>query len=221
VQPDVAYYMADCRCRGDDLIDQVTLLHNDARPAGRMPKLAAHRPPGHAHLAFSVLLWSRARDAVLMQRRSGAKDLFAGRWGNTCCSHPTAHEPIEEAARRRLAEELGIVIDARLRPWAGFWYCAADPSSGLVEIEYDVVLVGQIGSHVEPLPDPTEVQDVAWIPFGRAFRLAGTTDVAPWLDGVLRAATGPRQLLPPHLPGMGDRVLPSDDGASPAAACLR
>lgn len=169
----------------------VVVLDAAATVVGEMDKLAAHSRPPTPHLAFSVVLFDAA-GATLLQRRAAAKYHFAGRWSNACCSHPRPGEPLRQAARRRIAEELGIRCDT-LEVRGAFWYRAEDPASGLAEHEYDVVLIGQT-DHV-PRPNPVEACDVA-LRTPEDVLEACVQDPAsytPWLPMVLETALGPPQ----------------------------
>jgi len=74
-------------------------------------KSEAHRK-GLLHRAFSIFVFNTARQ-VLLQRRAEHKYHPGGLWSNTCCSHPRPGERIEEAAHRRLWEEMKISCPLR------------------------------------------------------------------------------------------------------------
>lgn len=175
---------------------RIVTVDAHGRAIGETGKLAAHAAPGTPHLAFSVLLFDEA-GRVLLQRRAAGKYHFAGRWSNSCCSHPRPGEDVMTAARRRLSEELGVWATSIERAGA-FWYQAQDPASGLVEHEYDVVLRGRIAG--APEPDPAEVGEVAWMSPAEARRLCERSpdEVTPWLAGVLDTAmAAPPDASPP------------------------
>jgi isopentenyl-diphosphate delta-isomerase len=176
----------------------VVVLDEAAAVVGEMDKLAAHGQPPTPHLAFSVVLFDTT-GAVLLQRRAAAKYHFAGRWSNTCCSHPRPGEPLRQAARRRIAEELAVRCDT-LDVRGAFWYRAEDPASGLAEYEYDVVLIGRTDDVARP--NPAEASAVA---------LRAPDDVlaacvhdpesyTPWLPMVLKTALGPAQRIAVDVP---------------------
>ncbi len=87
--------------------EQVVIVDADDTPTGVMDKLAAHRNGGALHRAVSACLVDD-RGRVLLQRRALAKYHFAGRWSNTCCTHPRPGEEPGVAIARRLGEELGV-----------------------------------------------------------------------------------------------------------------
>ena len=88
-------------------MEQVILVDQNDSVIGTMEKMEAHQK-GLLHRAFSVLLFNND-GKMLLQKRASHKYHSAGLWTNTCCSHPQPDERIEEAASRRLREEMGIV----------------------------------------------------------------------------------------------------------------
>jgi isopentenyl-diphosphate delta-isomerase len=142
-------------------VEEVELLDGSGRTVGVAEKLEAHRGEGLLHRAFSVFLL-RSDGAMLVHRRASAKHHFRDLWTNSCCSHPRPGEPIVDAAVRRVREELGIDLDpSSLREVGAFEYRARDEDSGLVEHEWDHVVLGR--SDVDPEPDPAEVGDWRWV----------------------------------------------------------
>ena len=166
----------------------VVLLDAAASPIGVAPKLEAHHAPGLPHLAFSVVLHD-THGRLLLQRRSRDKHHFRRCWANTCCSHPQPGESVRDAAARRVREELRITLERPVEPVGAFWYQAVDPDSGLVEVEYDVVLRGRLTTDAPVLePDRTEVDALRWVTIDQARSLTTNSHdraVAPWLTHVL------------------------------------
>lgn len=87
--------------------ENLILVDSNDQPLGTLPKRDCHLDDGTLHRAFSIFIFNRAGD-VLLQKRSDQKMLWPGYWSNACCSHPRAGEDAEEAAHRRLQQELGI-----------------------------------------------------------------------------------------------------------------
>ncbi len=86
--------------------DPVILVDADDVQVGTAGKLDAHQR-GLRHRAISVLV----RNAVgqfLLQRRSPANITPADCGPTPDCSHPLPGESVEDAARRRLAQEMGF-----------------------------------------------------------------------------------------------------------------
>jgi len=119
------------------MVEHVVLVDAQDRQVGTMEKMEAHEK-GLLHRAFSVFLFDNAGQLII-QQRAWTKYHSPGLWANTCCSHPRENEPIIEAGKRRLKEEMGM--DADLRPLFSFIYIA-DMGNGLIEHELDHVLVG-------------------------------------------------------------------------------
>ena len=83
---------------------------------------------------FVVVRSSHGR--VLLHRRSESKDLWPGRWDLAVGGVVTAGEGYDDAARRELAEEIGVTTSALLPLGAGRY---ADADVNLVARLYEVV----------------------------------------------------------------------------------
>ena len=141
---------------GSNDSDPVILVDANDVAIGTAGKLDAHRR-GLRHRAISALVRNSKRE-FLLQRRNPAKYHSGGLWTNACCSHPLPDETTAAAARRRLAEEMGITCD--LTPMFVFHYNLPVPG-GLIENEVVHVFGGQ---HDGPIkPDPAEVSEWKWI----------------------------------------------------------
>src|SRR5215216_5727538 len=93
-------------------MDEVVLVDIHDEPTGTMEKMAAHLTP-NLHRAFSVFLFDN-EGKMLLQQRAFSKYHSGGLWTNTCCSHPRPGEETLNAAKRRLAEELGVEANINL-----------------------------------------------------------------------------------------------------------
>jgi len=136
--------------------DQLILVDENDQEVGTGGKMAVHKN-GLLHRAFSVLVFN-SKGELLLQQRAKSKYHSGGLWTNTCCSHPKMGETTLQAAKRRLSEEMGLTCD--LKEVFSFCYKAAFPN-GLIENEYDHVLIGESDS--VPVTDKEEVDDWKWI----------------------------------------------------------
>lgn len=136
--------------------EQVILVDEQDREIGLLEKLEAHRL-GLLHRAFSVFIFN-SKGELLLQQRALDKYHSPGLWTNTCCSHPRSGESVLEAANRRLKEEMGLTTS--LQPLFQFVY-HAEFNNGLIEHEYDHVLIGF--SEELPQPNPAEVATTRYI----------------------------------------------------------
>lgn len=137
--------------------EQVLLVDLLDRPLGVTEKMKAHRQ-GLLHRAVSVLIFN-SRGEWLLQRRAAFKYHSGGLWSNACCTHPFPNEGSEEAAQRRLAEEMGLHCPL------SFLFCftyQAHLDRGLTEYEYDHVFVGRTDEM--PVINTTEVADWRYLP---------------------------------------------------------
>jgi isopentenyl-diphosphate delta-isomerase len=136
--------------------DPVILVDADDVQIGTAGKLDAHRR-GLKHRAISVLVRNGAGE-FLLQRRSPTKYHSGGLWTNACCSHPLPGENSADAARRRLAQEMGF--SCPIAPLFVFQYREPVPG-GLVENELVHVFGGRHDGAIKP--DPAEVSEWKWI----------------------------------------------------------
>lgn len=162
----------------------VELVDSAGRSLGSITVAQAHQVPGQRHRAFSVLLLSPDGSRLLLQRRAAAKLRFPSRWANSCCGHPRPGQSAVEAARQRMREELSLT-GVELTEIGVYQYQAEDPASGMVEHEYDHVLLGRLAPEEPLTPDPAEVAELRWVTPAELRELIDQPGVcAPWLAGV-------------------------------------
>jgi isopentenyl-diphosphate Delta-isomerase len=174
----------------------VVLLDEDGQAVGTADKAGVHHAETPLHLAFSCYLFDEDGN-VLITQRALHKRTFPGVWTNSCCGHPAPGEPIEEAVRRRVEQELGAPVTGLRLVLPRFRYRAEQ--EGVVENEMCPVFVGSLEGPVRP--DPEEVAEARWEPW-QPFRRAvldGTRTVSVWCR---------EQVL----------QLPADPVSAPAAA---
>ena len=157
--------------------ETLILVDSDDREIGHLSKGACHDGAGRLHRAFSVFLFNAAGE-LLLQQRSAGKRLWPLVWSNSCCSHPRRGEDVLDAARRRVAEELGI--DCEVEFLYKFEYNAAFGDAG-AEHELCWVLAGQHDG--DPQPNPNELAAWRWLtPAGLNAELNDDPDgFTPWL----------------------------------------
>jgi isopentenyl-diphosphate Delta-isomerase len=124
---------------------EVVLVNENDEAIGVMPKMEAHQK-GLLHRAFSVFIFD-SKGRMLLQQRAAEKYHGANLWTNACCSHPYPGETSEDAAQRRLKEELGFVTE--LKEVFSFTY-HAKVENDLIEHEYDHVFAGEYENGIYP-----------------------------------------------------------------------
>lgn len=117
---------------------QVILVNEKDEVTGTAGKMEAHQT-GLLHRAFSIFVFN-SKGEMLLQQRAIDKYHSGGLWTNACCSHPGPGEQIQEAAQKRLKEEMGFVIP--ITKSFEFVY-KANFENGLTEYEFDHVFVGE------------------------------------------------------------------------------
>jgi len=155
----------------------VVLLDDDGQAVGTADKAGVHHADTPLHLAFSCYLFDDAGN-VLVTQRALHKRTFPGVWTNSCCGHPAPGEPLEDAVRRRVEQELGTTVTDLRLVLPRFRYRAEQ--DGVVENEMCPVFVGSASGTVSA--DPDEVADARWEPWAafRAAVLDGSRTVSVW-----------------------------------------
>ena len=133
--------------------EEVVLINSNDEAIGTMEKIQAHRE-GLLHRAFSVLILNDIGE-MLIHQRTPEKYHSGGAWSNACCGHPRPGESSQQAAERRLHEEMGFTVP--LKKLYHFTY-RTDLGNGLTEHEFDHVYLGVYNDI--PVPNPNEV--AAW-----------------------------------------------------------
>lgn len=137
-------------------MEKVILVDHNDMPIGIMEKMEAHRK-GELHRAFSVLIYNM-HGKMLLQKRAFDKYHSGGLWTNACCSHPAPGERMEDAARRRLREEMGIDLEPE---FAYKFIYKINLDKNLIEHEYDYVFHATFNG--EPAINTKEVEDWKYV----------------------------------------------------------
>lgn len=155
--------------------EQVVLVDEDGRPIGVADKATVHGPRTPRHLAFSCYGFDAA-GRFLVTRRAHSKRVFPGVLTNTCCGHPAPGEALEDAVRRRLADELGLGAVDLCLVLPDFAYRAS--AGGIEENELCPVFVATLVG--TPTAAPDEVDLIDWWTWD-AFLAAGRAgELSPW-----------------------------------------
>jgi isopentenyl-diphosphate Delta-isomerase len=158
--------------------EQVVLLDETGAAIGTALKSEVHGTDTPLHLAFSCYVFD-AEGRLLITQRAHRKLTWGGVWTNSCCGHPAPGEPIEDAVRRRVGQELGLTLADLWLVLPAFRYRAV-MADGTVENEMCPVFVATTAD--QPRFDPDEVAGSEWVPWPefRSQVLAGTREVSPW-----------------------------------------
>ena len=135
-----------------------------------------HKGEGKTHLAFVAFIID-SKERVLLTKRSKTKSLWGGYWDATVVSHVLPEETIEETAKRRGKEELGI--EAEFKSIGAFYYFAKYGEDS--ENEYCHVLIGRTEKQV--YPNPVEIEEIKKISLeGLLKDIKNNPDVyTPWI----------------------------------------
>jgi len=140
------------------MIEYVVLVDRENNEIGTAPKDMVHTKDTPLHRGFSCFVFNNKKE-VLVTQRSLTKKTFPGVWTNTVCGHPGKGETSVDAARRRLQDELGLVV-RDLVEVSPYRYRFTD-RNGIVENEICPILMGFTNDN--PVPNEGEVADWKWI----------------------------------------------------------
>ena len=157
--------------------EKIVFVDEDDMPIGTGDKLPSHTGDTKLHRAFSIFLFN-SKGEFLLQQRALSKKTWPGIWSNSCCGHVKLHESYQNAAKRRLLQELGLSGVELTLMLPNFRYRAE--KDGIVENEICPVFVGFTDK--VPVPDPDEVEVVKWVSWsGFAASLDDPeTQISPW-----------------------------------------
>ncbi|QEM82258.1 isopentenyl-diphosphate Delta-isomerase [Halomonas binhaiensis] len=161
--------------------EKIILIDNDDNPIGAEEKLKVHQL-GLLHRAFSIFIFD-SNGRLMLQRRALHKYHSAGLWTNTCCSHPRWGEATDDAATRRLREEMGFITN--LLRVDSILYHAKVPG-GLIEHEFDHIYIGLFDG--SPKLNPDEADTWKWISISELFHEESTNpdQFTAWLTIIVR-----------------------------------
>lgn len=136
--------------------EKVILVDGHDNETGEMEKIEAHKK-ALLHRAFSIFVFND-RGEMMLQQRASSKYHSPGLWTNACCSHPRPGESTEEAAKRRIVEEMGFSCPMK-ESFTFIYHAPFD--HGLTEHELDHVFIGTYNG--DPKINRNEVENWKWI----------------------------------------------------------
>ncbi|MEW6426406.1 MAG: NUDIX hydrolase YfcD [Thermodesulfobacteriota bacterium] len=151
--------------------EEVLIVDEDDRPVGTAPRWRMRRDR-LIHRASYILVFNRGGE-LFVQKRTATKDIFPGYFDIAAGGVVLAGESYEQAARRELAEEMGVA--AELVPHFTNYY--ADGGNRVW---------GKIFSCVHDGPfrlQPEEVESGCFIPLAAIEAMAATHPFTP--DGLI------------------------------------
>lgn len=137
----------------------VVLVDEKDNVLGYGEKFVTHKIPVALHRAISILIFNKDKSQMLVTKRADDKPTWGGFWSNAVCTHPFPEETYQEAAERRIFEELGF--KTKLTESFYFIYDALMQNKIWGEHELDHVFVGFYDGPINQ--DPAEVSDYKWV----------------------------------------------------------
>ncbi len=163
---------------GDNPAEVFDLINERDEVIGRITRGEAHANPRLLHRSVQVLVFDSA-GRVLLQRRSGHKDLFPRYYCASASGHVAAGDDYLATARRELLEELGIDVPLQ--------YVGKEVVSSAYETEMTALFVARSDGPFRFHPTETDGGDYySWAAAMAALR-AGSLPMTPALMAALDA----------------------------------
>jgi len=171
-------------------MEHVVLVDDQNNEIGTAPKDTVHTKDTPLHRGFSCFIFNDKKE-LLITKRASLKKTFPGVWTNSVCGHPGKDESVVSAVRRRLGEELRLVVRDLIEV-SPYRYRFAD-KNGIVENEICPIFIGYTNDN--PTPIEGEVEEWKWISW-KAFlkEIENNPDVySPWSreEAVILQRTNP------------------------------
>lgn len=141
-------------------MELVVLVDDQNNQIGTAPKETVHTDHTPLHRGFSLFLFNKNHE-LLLTRRAETKQTFPGVWTNTVCGHPAPGEDVTIAAKRRLKDELGLIVED-VKVISPYRYTCSD-SNRIQENEICPILVAFHDGY--PTPNLQEVGEWKWMPW--------------------------------------------------------
>lgn len=132
-------------------------------------RVVTNKIPVSLHRAISIVIFNKDKSQMLIAKRAESKPTWGGIWSNAVCTHPYPNETYQNAAERRLFEELGI--KTKLSEAFNFIYEAKMSAQGESSLgggdcvwgehELDHVFTGFYEGEIKA--DPNEISEFKWI----------------------------------------------------------
>lgn len=98
---------------------------------------------------------------VVVQKRVATKDTYPNCWDNSAAGHVDEGEDYLTAAKRELAEEIGL-SDVPLAE-VGYYYSEAVTPSGLILNRFTKIYKTVVDRDTKFTPQPEEVSEIVWM----------------------------------------------------------
>lgn len=161
----------------------LTVDEND-NVIGEKEKSLCHAGKGLLHRAFLVMVFDK-KNRLLLARRSMNKKLWPSFWDGTVASHPRDGESYEQAAARRLNEEIGIKATC-IKYLHKFKYAAKYKNIGL-ENEVCAVLKATCDTVNQELINTDEISDINFV---ETRDILKKKKITPWLKLTIKIIAG-------------------------------
>ncbi len=143
--------------KGKREVEHIVIVDENDNIIGEEEKEKCHDGGGILHRAFLAMVFTDSGQLVLT-RRSERKRLWPGFWDGTVASHVVKGEDYEEASKRRLHQEIGLIKD-KVEYLFKFYYKAGYENIGTEHEICAVTIVNDISVR-EIFPNSDEISEI-------------------------------------------------------------
>jgi isopentenyl-diphosphate delta-isomerase len=161
-------------------MEQIVIVDENDNFIGEEEKEKCHDGTGILHRAFLSMVFNSSGE-LLLARRSVAKRLWPGFWDGTIASHLFRGEDYEQASKRRLVQEMGLITDD-VNYLFKFHYAARYKDIGSENEICAVTIVNGIDGE-RLFPNTDEISDIRYITMGKLIDglVRNRDHYTPWL----------------------------------------
>lgn len=138
--------------KGENKKQLLITTDRNGKQLGTATREECHKAEGKTHLAFMAFIINKGK--IVLAKRNRRKSLWGGFWDASVVSHVLSDETVQQAAKRRGKEELGMEVD--FKDLGAFYYFAKHGKAA--ENEYCHVLIGRTDEKI--YHNPIEIEEI-------------------------------------------------------------
>jgi isopentenyldiphosphate isomerase len=162
----------------DDNTETFIWVDEHDNKLGTITRGQAHDGSGKIHRAVMTLVFNETKTKILFQKRSALKDLNPGKWSCGVGGHLEPDESYEQAIKRELLEEMGVVAMS-----------LTSHMTKLYDLGYEREFMATFEARISDSQliqfDPTEVEQIVWCDLEKIDAFVASHEMSPGIADLL------------------------------------